>query len=472
MVFKLASFKRLLGRGWFPGKRSILNQLSSRRWLTCGNVRGQLVGISLKLHTPIRREVVLTTDKPWEGKASAYFTVFQDGPRIRLYYRGYIPKGGDTSDQQVTCYAESSDGIHFTRPNLGLYEFQGSTENNIVYRGVEAHNFAPFLDSIPKAKAEEKYKAVGGLESKLFGFVSPDGIHWKKIQNKPVMTKGQFDSLNLVFWDEQIKVYRCYSRTWTGSGYTGFRAVQSSASQDFFHWNAPVPNRLRAADGSEAPHEHFYTSATTPCPGAPHYYLSFPMRFIPDRTKLGSIKEPGVSDAVFLSSRDGTNWDRTFLEAWARPGLDERNWTHRSNMPACGIVQTSSNEFSMYISEHYDWPDNRLRRLTLRRHGFGSAHADNIGGEFTTHPLIFTEKNLILNYSSSAAGSMRVEVQDEQGEPLPGFSLAESDLLFGDELDATVKWKSAKNLAGLVGKPIRLRFALKDADLFSFKFSQ
>ncbi|MEO7677195.1 MAG: hypothetical protein ABIV39_10575, partial [Verrucomicrobiota bacterium] len=185
----------------------------------------------LQLQTPIRREVVLTTDKPWEGTNSAYFKVFQDGARVRLYYRGFIPEAGDSSDKQLTCYAESTDGIHFTRPNLGLYEFQGSKENNIVYQGVEAHNFAPFLDTNPKAKPDERYKAVGGLESKLFGFSSPDGLRWKKIQAEPVTTKGQFDSLNIVFRDELAKLYRCYSRTWTGENYTGFRAVQSSTSE-------------------------------------------------------------------------------------------------------------------------------------------------------------------------------------------------------------------------------------------------
>ncbi|MEO6181842.1 MAG: hypothetical protein ABIP71_01790 [Verrucomicrobiota bacterium] len=429
-------------------------------------------GVSLRLQTPSRREVVLTTDKPWEGKESAYFTVLQDGPRIRLYYRGFIPEGGDASDKQVTCMAESSDGINFTRPNLGLYEFQGSKENNIVYMGVEAHNFAPFLDTNPKAKPEERYKAVGGLESRLFAFTSPDGIRWKKIQVEPVMTKGAFDSLNIVVRDEQAKLYRCYSRNWTGGGYNGFRAVQSSTSEDFLHWNDPVPNRHRASDGSQPPPEHFYTSATTPCPGAPHHYLSFPMRFVPERKTTSPIKDAGVSDAVFLSSRDGTNWDRTFLEAWVRPGLDERNWTHRNNMPARGIVQTSSNEFSMYISEHYAWPDNRLCRLTIRRHGFGSMHADHAGGEFTTRPLTFTGKNLILNYGTSAAGSVQVEVQDEQGQPLPGYSLAEMDLLFGDDLDAVVKWRSGKDSSALIGKPVRLRFVMKDADLYSLNFSQ
>ena len=139
---------------------------------------------------------MLVTDKPWEGPDSAYFTVFQDGPLVRLYYRGIVP-AGDTSAGQVTCYAESTDGIHFTRPNLGLVEFQGSKENNIIYRGIEAHNFAPFRDANPAARPEERYKALAGIHSKLYAFVSPDGIHWTKLQAEPVMTKGAFDSLNL-----------------------------------------------------------------------------------------------------------------------------------------------------------------------------------------------------------------------------------------------------------------------------------
>src|SRR6476469_9665274 len=117
--------------------------------------------VSLELQAPIRREVVLTLDKPWEGAHSAYFTVFQEGPRIRLYYRGAVP--ADNSDQQVCCYAESTNGVDFVRPELGLYEYNGSKSNNIVYRGTAAHNFAPFLDRNPNALPGQKYKALGGI---------------------------------------------------------------------------------------------------------------------------------------------------------------------------------------------------------------------------------------------------------------------------------------------------------------------
>lgn len=431
-------------------------------------------GVSLKLAPPVRREVVLVTDQPWEGRTCAYFSVVQDGATVRLYYRG-SNGGSDHSEDQVTCLAESADGIHFTRPKLGLFEVNGSKENNIVWRGSESHNFAPFLDANPKCSPAERYKALGGVKQSgknwaegttpggLFAFASPDGIHWRKLRPDPVITKGTFDSLNVAFWDPASQRYRCYSRVFVN----GVRAIQSSESPDFLAWTAGVDNRY--AEG--APREHFYTSAACPCPGAEHILLAFPKRFVPGRTKLAGYKITGVSDAVFMSSRDGLNWDRTFLEAWVRPGLDTRNWTQRSNMPAWGIVQLDPAEFSLYISEHYMWPDNRLRRLSVRKYGFASIHAGAAGGEFTTRPLTFAGKQLLLNYSTSAAGCIQVELLDESGQPIQGRALADMPPLFGDELEGVVTWKSGGDLSALAGKPVRLRFLLKDADLFSLRFA-
>jgi hypothetical protein len=430
-------------------------------------------GTSLELNEPQRAEVVLTTDAPWEGVTSAYFSVVQDGDLVRLYYRGSVP-GSDRSEEQVTCMAESRDGIHFTRPKLGLIEINGSAENNVVWKGVESHNFAPFIDTNPDCKPEERYKALAGIKAPgknwqegataggLFAFASPDGIRWHKMQKDPVLTKGAFDSLNLAFWDPARGQYSCYNRIFAD----GVRAIQSSQSSDFLHWSDGVANRY--AEG--VPMEHFYTNATRPCPGAEHILLSFPKRFVPNRKKLPSHPETGASDAVFMSSRDGVNWDRSFLEAWVRPGRDQKNWTERNNMPAWGIAETAPGEWSMYISEHYRWPDNRLRRLVLPRHRLASMHAGAAGGEFTTRPLAFTGDRLILNYATSAAGSVQIELQDAAGKPLPGFALADTPPLYGDELDAAVVWKSA-DVSTLAGKPVRMRFVLNDADVYALRFA-
>lgn len=422
--------------------------------------------VALKLHEPVRREIVLTTDQPWEGITCGYFSAIQDGKKVRLYYRGSAG-GSDHSDAQVTCVVESEDGIHFTRPKLGLIEAGGTKDNNVIWRGVESHNFAPFLDSNPNAKPEERYKALGGVKQPgknwaqgetpggLYAFASPDGIHWKKMKSEPVITKGAFDSQNLAFWDSLRNRYMSLSRIFSNK----VRAIQSMTSADFLSWGDGVPHSY--AQG--VPAEHFYTSATVPCPTAPHLFFSFPKRFATSRVKVkGHIGGPGVSDAVFMSSRDGTHWDRPFLEAWVRPGPDIDNWTERSNMTACGIYESSDTEWSLYISEHYRHPDHRIRRLTVRKQGFASMHADAKGGEFTTHPLKFAGTKLLLNSATSAVGFIKIEALDDSGAVL-----AHSAELFGDEFET-----NALDVSKLAGKTLRLRVQMKDADLYALRFAE
>jgi hypothetical protein len=422
-------------------------------------------GLALKLHEPVRREIVLTTDKPWEGPTCGYFSAIQDGKKVRLYYRGSAG-GSDHSDAQVTCFVESGDGIHFTRPKLGLIEAGGTKDNNVIWRGVESHNFAPFLDANPNTKPAERYKALGGVKQPgknwhqgetpggLYAFASPDGIHWKKMQDTPVITKGAFDSQNLAFWDVTRNRYASFSRIFTNK----VRAIQSMTSADFLGWSDGVAHQY--AEG--VPFEHFYTSATVPCPTAPHVFLSFPKRFATSREKVkGHIGGKGVSDAVFMSSRDGTHWDRPFLEAWVRPGPDLQNWTERSNMTACGIYDPGDGEWSLYISEHYRHPDHRIRRLTVRKQGFASMHADAKGGSFTTKPLKVTGSRLLLNSATSATGSLVIEALDETGTVA-----AKSAEIYGDEFEANVL-----DTSKLIGKAVTLRVTMKDADLYAWRFA-
>lgn len=426
-------------------------------------------GVCLKLHPPVKREVVFQVNAPLENACSWFCNLFRDGNRILLYYRGYYQFRelvGDAVAMQTANLATSDDGIHFERPKLGLYEFEGSKENNIVLLASQGHNFCVFRDDNPEARPDQRYKAVGG-GGKLFGFVSPDGIHWEKIQQEPLAITGAFDSINVPFWDACAGCYRLFSRYWTG-GDTRIRAIQSCTSHDFIHWTKPEPHNY----GEGVSLEHFYTNATVPCPGAEHILLSFPMRFVPERQKnIEGMDYPGegLSDAVFMSSRDGVHWDRTFLEAWIRPDYDQRNWTHRSNIPAAGIIETAPGEWSMYVNEHYGWDDNRLRRVTLRTHRIASVNAGYAGGEFITHPVTFSGERLFLNYSTSAVGSIAVEVQDETGKPIQGLCLADMEPLYGDEPDAAISWKNATNLCAVAGRPVRFRFVLKDADLFALR---
>jgi hypothetical protein len=425
--------------------------------------------VSLRLTPPRREEIVLLTDKPWEGSVCSYFVVLQDGPVTRLYYRGmHGISAPDEAPEQATCYAESSDGIHFERPNLGLYEFEGSRENNILLIGPEAHNFAPFIDTNPSSHPDERFKAVGGVADGLFAFTSPDGIHWHKKQEAPIITVGELDSLNIVFWDESISQYRCYARYFdrTEPG-TDIRAIWSMTSPDFVNWSEPQKNLYAA----HVPLEQFYTNATVPLPNAPHILLSFPMRFLPMRQKVAEHPHPGLCDAVLISSRDGIHWDRPFREAWIRPGRGLHNWTERSNMTARGIIQTAEDEFSLYVSENYRWPDHGLRRYSVRRDGFASLHATHSIGEWMTRPLMVDGSKLTLNYSTSAAGWIGVEVLDESGKPLAGYELADMEPIYGDELDATICWKNKTDLSELQGQTVRLRFVMSDADIYALRLA-
>lgn len=419
-----------------------------------------------QLHAPEKREVVLEMNAAAEDHNAAYFNFFEDDGRVRLYYRGSASDIQD-NELQTVDYAESADGIHFTRPALGIVEINGSTANHVVYRGQAGHNFCVFRDDNPACPPEQRYKAVGGEWEKLYGFVSPDGLHWRQLREEPLEVKGAFDSLNVAFWDGRLGCYRLFSRFFLPP-FT--RCIQSAVSQDFIHWSDPVPHEY--ADPGV---EQYYTNATVPCPGAEHILLSFPKRFVPERTKISGGADyleqgDGISDATFMSSRDGVHWQR-FREAWVRPGLDERNWTHRNNMVARGIISTSECEWSLYISEHYEWKTNRLRRLVIRPFGFVSLHAGYDGGTCVTHPLTFTGARLRLNYATSAAGSVRVEMQDTAGKPIPGFRLRDMAPLFGDEVDSVVQWKGG-DLSALQGKPVRLKMELQDADLYAIQFGE
>ncbi len=439
-------------------------------------------GVDLKLHEPRSMGTILTFDKPWEGNVSLGSTIFKDGDRYRLYYAGraaenYVMRSGLREGETVVrdhpsfmCLAESRDGIVWTRPSLGLFEFQGSTDNNIVMDLKDGYP-EPFLDTNPAVPANERYKGAraqpGG--DGLYIFVSPDGLHWRKWREAPVFTStlpGAFDSSKIIFWSASEGRYVCYFRFNKQS----VRAMIRATSPDLIHWSEAVPLEF-----GDTPPEHFYAYAIQPYLRAPHIYVSFPWRFSPWRKRFEEMPSPGISDTLFMSTRDGVHGTR-FMESFIRPGRDQRNWVHRTTAVSTGLIQTADDEISLYVSRHYTYPTNHLERFAIRVDGFTSAHAGYPEGEIVTRPLRFRGQSLILNYATSAAGSIRVEFLNAAGKPLPGFTLQESPILFGDEIAAAVTWARSKSytdanpLKVLVDTPVRLRFVIQDADLYSFQF--
>jgi len=275
----------------------------------------KLDGAQLRLHEPHRDGMALQFDKPWEGGFSAYITVIKDGALYRMYYRGLPMATKDGSPEALVCYAESKDGLAWTKPDLGVFEIRGTRQNNVVLTNAPfTHNFSPFLDDRPDAPASEKYKALGGTYATgLHAFKSADGIHWSEWQSGAVFTNGVFDSQNVSFWSAAEQQYIC---------------------------------------------------------------------------------------------------------------LD----------------------------------------------GFISVNAPYSGGELLTKPFKFSGHKLEINFATSAAGGLRVELQDENGKPIPGYTLAESPEIIGDEIGRVASWSGGTDVNKLAGKAIRLRFVMRDADLYSLRF--
>ena len=322
----------------------------------------KLDGLRLKLHPPTPTSLIPNTPR------GHYATVIKDGTLFRRYDRGGVADF-DGDSRETTHYWESLDGIHWTSPDLGLFDVAGSRQNNVIIAHTKwiAHNFSPFLDLRPGTDKQYRFKALAGVHKGggLFAFSSADGIHWEKLQKTPVITSNDFafDSQNVSFWSESEQCYVCYFRSWR-TPHGNLRTISRSVSQDFLNWSEPQatnPNR---------PGEHLYTNGTHPYFRARHIYVALPTRFLPDR---------GAStDILFMTSRGGTRYDRTFQQAFIRPGLDPKKWGNRSNYAALNVVPTGPQEMSLYVRE---------RRYVLRTDGFASLHANAERGELTTKPF-------------------------------------------------------------------------------------
>ena len=461
----------------------------------------RLEGAHRRLHHPVARDIAIVHDAPWEGAGSGYHTVIRDGDLYRMYYRGSalgVDNGKLKIGRQVYCYAESRDGVTFTKPNLGLFDHSGSKDNNIIWTGVGVHNFAPFLDTNPNCKPDARFKALAGTaaEGGLFAFKSADGVHWSLMRKEPVVTEGAFDSQNLAFFDETAGKYRAYFRTFTKGITTGkvwkpagFRAIRTASSSDFLDWGDEADLTYK-----DSPVEHLYTNQIGPYFRAPHILIGFPTRYIERgwSDSMRALPEPklreqraaghlrygtALTEGLLMGSRDGVHFER-WNEAFLRPGPERPGtWLYGHQYIAWHAVETASplpdapNELSLYASEgSWHGDSNSMRRYTLRLDGFVSVNAGWKGGEVITKPLTFDGSQLTLNFATSAAGSIRVELQSADGTSIPGFTLDDCAEVFGDAIERPVTWKSGSDVSSLAGKSVRLRITLQDADLYSFRF--
>lgn len=462
---------------WLSGTEEEPIEIGSRLELFVDHhLISKLDGLELQMHAPVK------APRPKSPLPVQHMmTVIKDGPLFRAWYRSSDPayKGPFHSGHpgETVAYAESKNGHEWTFPKLGLHEINGSRENNVILAGQPPFltNFMPFLDTRKGIPNEERYKALAGYPGPgnklgtsqpgrgLYAFTSPDGIRWTKKQEAiPYRPEWRhaFDSPNVSFWSEEEKKYVCYFRTWSEP--ERLRTISRATSPDFITWSEPVamnPNR---------PGEHLYTSMTHPYFRAPHLYISLPTRYVPGAGEAkDSESDQNATDILFMTTRAGSEtFDRTFKEAFIRPGLDPAQWRNRANYVAVNILPTGPAEMSIYHRSG--------DRYVLRTDGFASLHAGEKRGECLTRPLLFSGKKLVVNHSGSAVGTLRVEIQNTAGAPLPGFSLAECKPVTGDQIASEVLWTNGKNrsqtLENLIGQPVRLRLELQEMDLYSLQF--
>jgi len=356
--------------------------------------------------------------------------------------------------------------------------------------GAECHDLSVFKDGNPVTQADARYKAIG-LGSNppgLYAFKSPDALHWTVLNDsQPVMTGHPFDTQNIAFWDPTIKNYRAYIRDFKD----GRRDIMTATSADLINWTD-----RKWLEYPSAPDEQLYTNQIKPYYRAPHILIGFPTRYVDrgwtdatrripslelrqQRARLSTRYGTAVTDALLMTSRDGVTFHR-WDEAFLRPGLrTSHNWAYGDNYIAWHVVETESTsddaprELSLYATESYlTGAKSRLRRYTFRIDGFASAFAPLSGGELITKPLVFAGDQLVVNLSTSAGGSIRVELQNLAGEPLEGFGVTDCEEIFGDSLDYVVRWRDGQDVSRFSGEPIRVRFLLRDADVYAFGFRE
>ena len=472
-------------------------------------------GVTLTMNPPVQHaEPVLTPDKPWEELGiGAYNTVWRepDGT-FRLWYDALLKGGLPHEGARRLAYAESDDGIHWRKPELGLVSFRGSTRNNLLVPHDERQSLqgaTVFRDD--RAPAEERYKfwtkfrptdaeiAAGAAEG-LWAMRSPDGIHWQPYPDQPNPREAICDTQNMLFWDERLGLYVGYirvketqrlSEAAVAAGRGSYRSVGRITSPDFREWSPltitfqadaqdlaiPVPWQR----DNPRPNIDIYTSCAMPYPWAQDVYVMLPSIYY----HWGENEFPATMDVQLLTSRDGVRWNRAggrkaflrhgfdgsstsgmlFANPWLIPVGDEL-WLYYSGMKRRhdpGKDPATERELSRLC---------HLSRATLRRDGFISADADYGGGELLTPVVRFTGRTLVVNCDAGAGGWMKIEMLDREGHPLPGFGMDAADAVLGNGVSKTVTWQGSSDVSAAAGTPVRLRFLMRDVKLYAFQFPE
>ena len=421
---------------------------------------------------------VLIADKPWERIVTC--PVVEYSPERKLFQMWYAVY---PAQQGYICYAESADGMRWRKPEAGVVEFKGSTDNNIIMPRNSQGWF--LLDPAEKDPAR-RYKGLAEIGGTLNfrTMYSHDGIRWSNGE----LAKGmlvQDDSPGL-FYDAISRQYVFLKRKLENEHR---RMIQTAFSDDFVHWRtdpyvfAPDEDDAKRATERGAQRMDFYGLRAFPYEG---FYLGLLDCFYLWRMPGPKTFHDGPIEVELVWSRDAVHWNRVApgqpVIPRGQPGTfdggmvlgrsvlvhgdeimvfyDAAGCTHGCGSSSYGGPVT---EDHVHEGEPGETRSIGLARWRLDR--FVSLDADGAMRSVITKPLNFSGKSLVINVDASH-GLVRVEVQDAAGKVIEGYEAAHCEPLRSDELAHTVKWSGRSELPE--SRPLRLRFVMRNASLYSF----
>lgn len=443
-------------------------------------------GVTRKAHACRKLpKPVLEGEKPWESqRVYVYGTVLRD-PATREFRMWYMGRNqdGPAIDPRLTysrydhvLYATSSDGITWTRPSLRLYEYGGSSDNNIVFG---MHSPSIMFDA-KDPDPSRRYKMLGcGKGKNAYGYcgaTSPDGLHWQGLPDNPLIKAS--DTITLSY-DSARGEYLAFHKI--SGDYRGHkrRLVYLATSRDFRTWSESqlvlAPDEQDDAWATEPDQRtEFYNLSVFEYAGQ---FLGMVTVFKHHRTSAtrapGQSRDDGPIDVQLVHSRDGHHWQRLEDRSPIIPN-GPYAYDAGSILGVCNSPVVDRDEMAVYYTAittthggalpekklsiaRAAWPKDRLVSLDAAAEGSVETVCLNPVGD-----------RLRVNADASA-GSLGVEVLGDDGQVIPGYSAADCRSLTGDGLDRPVQWKDHETLPA--DRPIRLRFLLKQASLYAFAIS-
>jgi hypothetical protein len=432
----------------------------------------------------------------WELGQGGYFRVIEDGGKFKMYYGTFLPTGKGLS------YAESDDGLRWTRPSLGVVSINGRKDNNVLYAD-DAIDATIMVD--PRDEPARRYKLFRSLVTSdpdragVYASYSADGIHFTEAGK--VLPLWPETSL-IADWDPKVGKYVVFLRVFVRNNENQRRVGRLETDDLLKPWpmkptdplqSPPSPENIPevlSVDARDNPYCDIYTNAAHRYEHADDVYLMFPAmfrHFAPPRQPWFRFKpgeDYGLIEAQLAVSRDGIHWDRPDRRPYFPMGLPDE-WDRWLVMMGVGMVRRGSALYQYYWSSgrmhdsgilrpEYDQSVQRrgaIGALRQRLDGFLSADFAYDGGTLTTPPVVFSGTHLRLNIDTGAMGTAFVELRDLQGRPLPGFARADCEEIGGSFVDAPVRWKGRSDLSALRGTPVTVHIAARGAKLYAFQFA-